>query len=373
MVRIKGSSTLADYRNQKPAVSNKARSDEPTMVTDSVSIEVSKAYNSRFYTYDAYSDFNSMSSRDFKSEKKADLKSFEEYGMDLFLKDRGLWTTVSNVHGFEVNVVREFYSNILKEFSDESSKNFGKVYVRGNMYDFSPACINKFTGLEGVESDIMIDDEVEGSMILDELTGGKVKEWTSNLAASQLTWKYAVLHKIAVFNWMPTKNTTTLTLDQARVLYRVGKFLAFDFGSLVFQYIVRAASKPPASSILPFPNLIYAMLKDQGYKPSVNAIITEEKTSLVITKTLLLCGDRVKDLPYKPPHSFVEEDESTDMSKPALDNISARAVRDEIQRVHSLITQVEAVAKELHAVHKTLKSFLPFTQQDPADYETTYV
>lgn len=357
MVRINGTGSQATYRNQKPAVSNKARS-----------IEVSKAYNSRFYTYDAYSAFKSMSSRDFKSEKKADLKSFEEYGMDLFLKDRGLWTTVSNVHGFEVNVVREFYSNILKEVSDESSKMFGKVYVRGNMYDFSPASINKFTGLERV--DTIIYDELKGSMINLELTGGKVMKWKRMFEASQLTWKYAVLHEIAVSNWTPTKEKTILTLDQARFLYRVGKFLPFDFGSLVFQNVVRAASITFASSILPFPNLIYAMLKDQGYKPYVSAIITEEKTRLVITKSLL-SGDREKDLPY----NFEEEDsldaeidddkhaeESTEF-KPTLDNISATAVRNEIQRVHSLITQVEAMAKELHAVHKTLKSFLPFTQQ----------
>lgn len=58
-------------------------------------------------------------------------------------------------------------------------------------------------------------------------------------------------------------------------------------------------------------------------------------------------------------------DEFTDASPeftPTLDNISAMAVRNEIHRVRSLITQIEAMAKELHAVHKTLKSFLP-TQQ----------
>lgn len=174
-----------------------------------------------------------------------------------------------------------------------------------------------------------------------------------------------MLHKLAISNWLPTSNTTTLTLDQSKLLYRIGKSMAFDLGYKIFQILHRAPFKQSSTSILPFPNLIYAMLLDQGLIRRSSAVITFDNAPFVITPNLLTI-DKFQYLPYNGAdvahkeashHSIEPAMESADDGDPRLNNISSHAVNNEIFRANELLRQVDFVSGSLLALKQTLRSF----------------
>ncbi|XP_057775099.1 uncharacterized protein LOC130994082 [Salvia miltiorrhiza] len=260
-------------------------------------VEVSKSYSTRFYTREAKNALKVLAARKFHNDRRADEDFFSKYRLDILLQDRGMWGTVVNVFPYDADIVREFYVNLMTEAFDPKSVKFGKVFVRGKVFDFSPTAINKACFTTNTNT---ADVEVNDDEMTRELTGGKLKAWTSKFAASTLSWKYSVLHKIAVYNWLPSKNTTALTKEQAEFIFKVGKPLAFNFGEQVFANISRAAFKSTGGSMLPFPSLIYNLLVQQKLKEREESVLVEEKNLLEFSKTLLT-PDRVKDLPYEPP------------------------------------------------------------------------
>ncbi|XP_057802108.1 uncharacterized protein LOC131017365 [Salvia miltiorrhiza] len=266
-------------------------------------VEVSKSYSTRFYTREAKNALKVLAARKFHNDRRADEDFFSKYKLDILLQDRGMWGTVVNVFPYDAEIVREFYVNLMTEAFDPKSVKFGKVFVRGKVFDFSPTAINKACYTANTNTD---DVEVNDDEMTRELTGGKLKAWTSKFAASTLSWKYSVLHKIAVYNWLPSKNTTALTKEQAEFIFKVGKPLAFNFGEQVFANISRAAFKSTGGSMLPFPSLIYNLLKNL----------------LEFSKTLLTL-DRVKDLPYEPsragPTLSPQPDDEADSAEAEID------------------------------------------------------
>ncbi|XP_057779797.1 uncharacterized protein LOC130998395 [Salvia miltiorrhiza] len=241
-------------------------------------VEVSKSYSTRFYTREAKNALKVLAARKFHNDRRADEDFFSKYKLDILLQDRSMWGTVVNAF-------------------DPKSVKFGKVFVRGKVFDFSPSAINKACYTANTNTD---DVEVDDDEMTRELTGGKLKAWTSKFATSTLSWKCSVLHKIAVYNWLPSKNTTSLTKEQAGFIFKVGKPLAFNFGEQVFANISRAAFKSTGGSMLPFPSLIYNLLVKQKLQEREEVVLVEEKNLLEFSKTLLT-PDRVKDLPYEPP------------------------------------------------------------------------
>ncbi|XP_057779907.1 uncharacterized protein LOC130998509 [Salvia miltiorrhiza] len=173
-------------------------------------VEVSKSYSTRFYTREAKNARKVLAARKFHNDRRADDDFFSKYKLDILLQDRGMWGTVVNVFPYDAEIVREFYVNLMTEAFDPKSVKFGKVFVRGKVFDFSPSAINKACYTANTNTD---DVEVDDDEMTRELTGGKLKAWTSKFAASTLSWKYSVLHKIAVYNWLPSKNTTALTKE----------------------------------------------------------------------------------------------------------------------------------------------------------------
>ncbi|XP_057770949.1 uncharacterized protein LOC130990738 [Salvia miltiorrhiza] len=260
-----------------------------------------------------------LAARKFHNDRRADEDFFSKYKLDILLQDRGMWGTVVNVFPYDAEIVREFYVNLMTEAFDPKSVKFGKVFVRGKVFDFSPSAINKACYTANTNTD---DVEVDDDEMTRELTGGKLKAWTSKFAASTLSWKYSVLHKIAVYNWLPSKNTTALTKEQAEFVFKVGKPLAFNFGEQVFANISRAAFKSTGGSMLPFPSLIYNLLVQQKLKEREEVVLVEEKNLLELSKTLLT-PDRVKDLPYEPsragPPLSAQPDDEADSVEAEID------------------------------------------------------
>ncbi|XP_057784940.1 uncharacterized protein LOC131002462 [Salvia miltiorrhiza] len=175
-------------------------------------VEVSKSYSTLFYTRDAKNALKMLAARKFHNDRRADEDFFSKFKLDILLQDRGMWGTVVNVFGYDAEIVREFYVNLMPEAFDSKSVKYGKVFVRGKVFNFSPSAINKACYTADTNTaDVEIDDDE----MTRELTGGKLKVWTSKFVVSTLSWKYSVLHKIAVYNWLPSKNTTALTKEQA--------------------------------------------------------------------------------------------------------------------------------------------------------------
>lgn len=78
-------------------------------------------------------------------------------------------------------------------------------------------------------------------MLVYEITGGMIKKWDARFPSTNFTWKYAaVQHKIAISNWMFSKNTTILTKDKAIMIYMVDKGLPVNLGQFVFNAIMKA-------------------------------------------------------------------------------------------------------------------------------------
>ncbi|XP_057790983.1 uncharacterized protein LOC131008101 [Salvia miltiorrhiza] len=244
---------------------------------------------------------------------------FSKYKLDILLQDRSMWGTVVNVFPYDAEIVREFYVNLMTEAFDPKSVKYGKVFVRGKVFDFSPSAINKACYTANTNT---ADVEVDDDEMTRELTGGKLKAWTSKFTTSTLSWKYSVLHKIAVYNWLPSKNNTALTKEQAEFIFKVGKPLAFNFGEQVFANISRAAFKSTSGSMLPFPSLIYNLLVKQELQEREEVVLVEEKNLLEFSKTLLT-PDRVKDLPYKPPRAgpplSPQSDDDADSAEAEID------------------------------------------------------
>lgn len=320
--------------------------------------EIEKILHPLFYTRYACENREKIAQKTVKPEKFADVVSFNKYGMDVFLQEKRLWVSVSNVHLFDPVAIQEFYTNLVPDVGSLLSSKYGEVFLRGKIYKFSPVDINAHLSLDN-------DDSVVELNCLDEvisvLTGGNIKVWSPNLAASNLSCLYAVLHKLVVFNWLPTTNTTSLTLDQAVLMFKIGRGLPFNMGKVIFDYALKAASKTTHSSILPYPCLIFSMLTAQGFKVVEKALVNNP-IAFSITKNLL-GHRRFQDLPYvsrMPPHVDASNTAEEDVSAAPTDMVSISAVDliANIAKIDSLILQGRSVVNGLVEMRTIFQGFL---------------
>ncbi|XP_031116684.1 uncharacterized protein LOC116020344 [Ipomoea triloba] len=136
--------------------------------------------------------------------------------------------------------IKEFYANLLKTIKEAGSHVYGRVWLRGNEYNFDTRTINLYLGIDAND----IEDPVIGANTITKvITGGTYSYWpaeTNMLPAKSLTTKYAILHKLAMTNWMPNE-------------HREGK-----------------PESKESKVKLPFPCTIYGVLRSQGFKPEPN-------------------------------------------------------------------------------------------------------
>lgn len=136
---------------------------------------------------------------------------------------------------FPAHVIHEFYNNLTILSLDVSSEWYNKMFLRGVWYSFSPLIINQFFGREDVE-------ETELSANLDQisctLTADSVSIFPQEgIPALNLTTKYAILHKIVLLNWMPIGYATTVREELAELLYRIGRGIQFDLGTIIYNQV----------------------------------------------------------------------------------------------------------------------------------------
>lgn len=75
-----------------------------------------------------------------------------------------------NIYEYDKMIVRKLFTNLVDDDSESTSKKFGKVYVRGQIFDCSPNAINYLFYLEDVDEEENIDERY----MMKILTGGKL-------------------------------------------------------------------------------------------------------------------------------------------------------------------------------------------------------
>lgn len=90
---------------------------------------------------------------------------------------------------------------------------------------------------------------------------------TDNIPALNLIAKYDILHKIVLFNWMPSGYSTTVRKDLVDLMYRIGHSILVDLGSRIFNKIFSFVEHRKEAKVnLPFPILIYGVILHEGFK-----------------------------------------------------------------------------------------------------------
>ncbi|XP_062114283.1 uncharacterized protein LOC133825342 [Humulus lupulus] len=200
--------------------------------------------------------------RDFICEKKFSFSAHRVFGVIKNIEDWGWLGSLTGLDGFVPRVVQEFYANLNDDLFDRKSFMFGQVYVRGNWYLFNAAEIAKVLNLPLSVDNVAV--EFNKDKVLSELVGqNMVWEPHSVLKVTDLTHYYAVLHKFATSNWIPTTHTSTITFDTAFFLYKVGIGLQVDLASLIFDQITALGNAKKKGQYLVFPHLIYKLLDSQ--------------------------------------------------------------------------------------------------------------
>ncbi|XP_019171061.1 PREDICTED: uncharacterized protein LOC109166623 [Ipomoea nil] len=139
---------------------------------------------------------------------------------------------------------------------------YGKVYVRGKFYEFTPKTINSYLGTPETEQEM----EINSEQVAKELTAGNVTFEKNKIKAASLTSKYAILQKIALANWMPSLHESTVKWTLAELLYKIGKGLKINMGAIIHTQVTNLAEDTKSNTSLIFPNLIFAILTKQGLK-----------------------------------------------------------------------------------------------------------
>ncbi|XP_058727153.1 uncharacterized protein LOC131598587 [Vicia villosa] len=178
------------------------------------------------------------------------------------IKTAGLIKTVSQFSKCYEMLVKEFIVNLSQDCADGRTDDFHKVYVRRKCIEFSPAVINHYLGRN---AEAQPELEVTDNEVCNTITGGKVKKWPikSKLSASLLTVKYALLHKIGSANWVPTNHTSTIAVGLGRFIYAIGTKTVFDYGTYIFDQIMRHAGTSATKLPIAFPSLICGIILKQ--------------------------------------------------------------------------------------------------------------
>ncbi|XP_031101905.1 uncharacterized protein LOC116005806 [Ipomoea triloba] len=241
--------------------------------------------------------WDSTNQRKILSERFLDVEKFKSQCqlMPVFEK-LNLVKSVTSLKSYPPVAIKEFYANLMLTLKEVGSSQYGRVWLRGNEYNFNPSIINMYLGIDASD----IEDPVLGANTITKvITGGTYNYCpteTNMLPAKSLTTKYAILHKIAMTNWMPSEHRGGLNLHMANLIYRIGKCILVDLGDLIFKHV--ATFKKPATKEskvkLPFPCTIYGVLYTQGFKPEPNEPVDVPQVRLIDAR--LKSGSHVLDI-----------------------------------------------------------------------------
>lgn len=174
-----------------------------------------------------------------------------------------LMYTVMDVPNYTNEVVLEFYANLGNMIKRDGTT---WVFVRSHMYEFSPSLINRIFQTPDQDGDFPRKPWLTENLndATNTITGGKKKKW-GNLSMLDVVPTMNILFKFCVYNWMPTANRSTLTIERLKFIHMMVAGRPLDFGVMVFDQIYDLGQQAITgeSNKLMFPNLIQHVLDAQ--------------------------------------------------------------------------------------------------------------
>ncbi|GFP80750.1 hypothetical protein PHJA_000218300 [Phtheirospermum japonicum] len=278
-----------------PAACDHSQSSAGT-ITPSPEIEDMEPFSKKFLIDEAAELFDVYQTRHLIAERKVPLDLFERHNLIAYLRFHGMFFTVSTAIPFVRDIVLEFYANMLSSIADLSSLNYGKVFLRGKVFAFTPDLIDDLFGTTTHRGNFSVDDIDE---VVSFLSGGMVHSWFEQLPSTRLSSLYSIMHKVALCNWVPSRNTTVVTRPQAQFLFKLGKGVRFSFGHHVFDIVTK-------------------LLKSQGLTLHPDDVLTGDAVWFAF-RGQHTTGARVLDLPWQAPApADVASDVETDDPNMAL-------------------------------------------------------
>lgn len=152
--------------------------------------------------------------------------------------------------------VLEFYNNLSSHVGDERPDKFGKMYVRGKIYNFAPATINNFYNTPTAEEDGLPQEINEVASVLIRGLITQLPAHPGCLSTANFTSFYSAIHKTVILNWTLSTNTIVVIRPYGLVLFVIGTQSIFNFCKLVFKTVLQFADGGLKSTKLHFPSLI---------------------------------------------------------------------------------------------------------------------
>lgn len=169
------------------------------------------------------------------------------------------------------------------------------------------AKINEFFDTPNIEEPPL---EVSMDAVARELTGGRMTQWASKFPAKHLTAMMAVLFRLCIHNWIPTKNNNLVTATVGVLLYKLKMGIPINFGQYVFNRIGEFTDKGDVGVCM-YPYMIHGFLKDEGFAPTATDRMQTKFESIKVTHQTLTTN-RVQDLPWS-------EDQPVPIPAPPVD------------------------------------------------------
>ncbi|XP_031120822.1 uncharacterized protein LOC116024058 [Ipomoea triloba] len=261
--------TTASKKRKK----NTTQTQQPESQPDVSAVTPLEVITPQFLCDEYAARWDSTNKRKILSERYLDVEKFKSQCqlMPVFEK-LNLVKSVTTQTSYPPIAIKEFYANLLKTIKEADSHVYGRVWLRGNEYNFDTRTINLYLGIDASD----IEDPVIGANTITKvITGGTYSYWpaeTNMLPAKSLTTKYAILHKLAMTNWMPNEHRGGLNFLMATLIYKIGKGIPVDLGDIIFKHVAsfRKPESKESKVKLPFPCTIYGVLRSQGFKPEPN-------------------------------------------------------------------------------------------------------
>jgi hypothetical protein len=211
------------------------------------------------------------------------------------IKKAGLIKTVCNLGDCYEKLVRKFVVNIPEDCDNPLSREFQKVYVRGECVNFSPNIINRFLGIaeEGTT-----EIEATDNQVCREITANKVRTWPKKgkISSGKLSVKYVILNKIGAANWVPTTHTSDIATGLGKFIYSMRTKVRMDYGRYIFDQTVRHAKTDAVRLPIAFPSLICSIMLDQHPGLVTATDLPKKRESPLTTHQKLFGDNHVPDL-----------------------------------------------------------------------------
>ncbi|XP_031099679.1 uncharacterized protein LOC116003879 [Ipomoea triloba] len=285
---------------------NTTQNQQPESQPDVSTVTPLEIITPQFISDEYAARWDSTNKRKILSERYLDVEKFKsECQLMPVFEKLNLVKSVTTQRSYPPIAIKEFYANLMKSIKEAGSLQYGRVWLRGNEYSFDTRTINMYLDIDASD----IEDPVIGANTITKvITGGTYNYWpakTNMLPAKSLTTKYAILHKIAMTNWMPNEHKAGLNLLMATLIYKIRRGIPVDLDDIIFKHV--ASFKKPESKEskvkLLFPCTIYGVLLSQGFKPEPNEPMEAPRVRTIDARLKL--GTHVLDI--FPEHILVEK------------------------------------------------------------------